>query len=104
MAPRNEARPPLAPRLFSRLSHASKHSFLSHSSSFEADDEHSSTTTGVFDSGTMSPSTDDGEDGGGDRLPPPKYAAEDTRPTSSKELAGWYAYAFAAEVYVICGQ
>jgi len=35
-------------------------------------------------------------------LPPPRYPGEDTRPTSSKELAGWYAYAFAAEVYVIC--
>lgn len=34
---------------------------------------------------------------------PPRYPGEDTRPTSSKELAGWYAYAFAAEVYVICG-
>lgn len=36
-------------------------------------------------------------------LPPPRYPGDDTRPTSQKELAGWYAYAFAAEVYVICG-
>ena len=35
---------------------------------------------------------------------PPRYPGDDTRPTSPKELAGWYAYAFAAEVYVICGQ
>lgn len=35
---------------------------------------------------------------------PPRYPGEDTRPTSQKELAGWYAYAFAAEVYVICGE
>jgi UMF1 family MFS transporter len=34
---------------------------------------------------------------------PPRYPGDDTRPTSPKELAGWYAYAFAAEVYVICG-
>jgi UMF1 family MFS transporter len=33
----------------------------------------------------------------------PRYAGEDTRPTSRKELAGWYMYAFAAETYVICG-
>jgi UMF1 family MFS transporter len=35
--------------------------------------------------------------------PPARYPGEDTRPTSSKELAGWYMYAFAAETYVICG-
>ncbi|SPN96724.1 probable Autophagy-related protein 22 [Cephalotrichum gorgonifer] len=35
--------------------------------------------------------------------PAPRYAGEDTRPTSTKELAGWYMYAFAAETYVICG-
>lgn len=33
----------------------------------------------------------------------PQYAGEDTRPTSIKELAGWYIYSFAAETYVICG-
>jgi len=33
----------------------------------------------------------------------PQYAGEDTRVTSSKELAGWYCYAFAAEVFVVCG-
>lgn len=40
-------------------------------------------------------------------LPPSgggRYPGEDTRPTSSKELAGWYMYAFAAETYVICGK
>lgn len=31
-----------------------------------------------------------------------RYHGEDTRPTSKKELAGWYMYAFAAETYVIC--
>ncbi|KAK3941493.1 putative autophagy-related protein 22 [Diplogelasinospora grovesii] len=101
MAPRNEPllRPPPGPRLFSRLSHVSKKSFRSHSSSFEADDEASST-------GMMSPTSSDNESLNGDAAPPPpppRYAGEDTRPTSSKELSGWYAYAFAAEVYVICG-
>jgi UMF1 family MFS transporter len=37
-------------------------------------------------------------------IAPARYPGEDTRPTSPRELAGWYAYAFAAEVYVICGQ
>jgi len=34
---------------------------------------------------------------------PSTYAGEDTRLTSRKELSGWYAYGFAAEVFVICG-
>jgi UMF1 family MFS transporter len=47
----------------------------------------------------MDPSSldDDGD------LSPPSYDGEDTRPTSRKELAGFYAYSFAAEVFVICG-
>jgi UMF1 family MFS transporter len=36
-------------------------------------------------------------------LSPPSYDGEDARPTSRKELAGFYAYSFAAEVFVICG-
>ncbi|KAK0630062.1 autophagy-related protein 22 [Bombardia bombarda] len=113
MAPHNTSeptggrRPPMVPRLFSRLSYASKPSFKSHSSSFEADDELSTATN----SRRMSPrSSSDGDTGdllfnGNGALPPEpaRYAGEDTRPTSSKELNGWYAYAFAAEVYVICG-
>lgn len=31
------------------------------------------------------------------------YAGEDNRPTSSKELLGFYAYSFAAEVFIVCG-
>ncbi|PKS06356.1 hypothetical protein jhhlp_007104 [Lomentospora prolificans] len=49
------------------------------------------------------PSHDAGEDSLLSGHPPPRYAGEDTRPTSKKELAGWYMYAFAAETYVICG-
>ncbi|CAK7266983.1 Autophagy protein 22 [Sporothrix epigloea] len=30
------------------------------------------------------------------------YADEDNRPTSSKEILGWYTYSFASETYVIC--
>ena len=39
----------------------------------------------------------------GFRDDPSQYAGEDTRLTSRKELSGWYAYGFAAEVFVICG-
>ncbi|KAK0631883.1 autophagy-related protein 22-like protein [Immersiella caudata] len=105
MAPR----PPPAPRLFSRLSHASNRS---HSSSFEADDERSSIGSADIPS-RMSP--DRSSSGGrsrssatsGRRINPNgngngAFAHEDTRPTSSKELAGFYAYSFAAEVYVVC--
>ncbi|KAL6714641.1 Autophagy protein 22 [Lecanora helva] len=35
--------------------------------------------------------------------PPPQYPGEDTRPTTTKELSGWYSYGWAAEVFVICG-
>ncbi|KAL9613600.1 MAG: hypothetical protein Q9167_001882 [Letrouitia subvulpina] len=31
------------------------------------------------------------------------FNSEDTRLTSRKELAGWYSYGFAAEVFVVCG-
>ncbi|KAH7628836.1 vacuole effluxer Atg22 like-domain-containing protein [Sordaria sp. MPI-SDFR-AT-0083] len=126
-------RPPPAPRLFSRSSYASyaskasrtsKRSFFSHTTScFEADDERSDTTSLVdwittTMSGRISPANA-GDNGPGDHnsdylydyddtdresdLPPARYPGDDTRPTSQKELAGWYAYAFAAEVYVICG-
>ncbi|KAI3323452.1 MFS general substrate transporter [Xylariaceae sp. AK1471] len=99
MVPRNEPprRPPPNPRLLSVQSIVSKYSIHSHSSSFEADDELSITTT---ESARMSPqpSVDDGDG----LLPNRRYPGEDTRPTSTKELAGWYMYGFAAETYVIC--
>ncbi|KAK1636507.1 autophagy protein Atg22 [Colletotrichum phormii] len=98
MVPRQEqhARPPPAPRLWSRLSTLSKRSFRSFTSDFEADDERSDTDSDYFD--RMSGSSSDGFLHG-----PGRYKGEDTRPTSQKELSGWYAYAFAAETYVICG-
>ncbi|KAK4239084.1 autophagy-related protein 22 [Achaetomium macrosporum] len=104
MAPRTEPvhRPPPAPRLWSRLSQVSKRSFLTYSSSFEADDERSSTAS-PGDLGMESRSRSRSNSGSSFGMPPARYPGEDTRPTSSKELAGWYAYAFAAEVYVICG-
>ncbi|KAF1811268.1 MFS general substrate transporter [Eremomyces bilateralis CBS 781.70] len=36
-------------------------------------------------------------------MDPPQYPGEDTRPTSKKELAGFYLYGWAAEVFVVCG-
>ena len=33
----------------------------------------------------------------------PQFPNQDVRPTSVKELAGWYSYAWAAEAFVICG-
>lgn len=33
----------------------------------------------------------------------PQYPGDDTRPTSNRELAGWYCYGWAAEVFVVCG-
>lgn len=33
----------------------------------------------------------------------PKYPGDDTRPTSKEELAGWYSYGWAAEVFAVCG-
>ncbi|KAI1213814.1 autophagy-related protein 22 [Annulohypoxylon truncatum] len=98
MVPRNEEqlrRPAPNTRLLSVQSIVSKHSFRSYSSSFEADDERSTST----ESGRMTPAPSIVDDG----LPPSRYHGEDTRPTSTKELAGWYMYAFAAETYVICG-
>ncbi|KAI1402370.1 autophagy-related protein 22 [Hypoxylon fuscum] len=96
MVPRNEdqlRRPAANTRLLSVQSIVSKHSFRSHSSSFEADDERSTST----ESGRMTP-TPSIENG----PPPGRFPGEDTRSTSNKELAGWYMYAFAAETYVIC--
>ncbi|KAJ5698841.1 autophagy protein 22 [Penicillium macrosclerotiorum] len=34
---------------------------------------------------------------------PPRYAGEDTTPTSHREILGWYAYGIAAEVFAVCG-
>ena len=83
----------LRPPLPKHLSSTSKLSFRSHSSSL-ADDEQSSSD----DSDSMGPDVPTGH-----RRDPPRYDGEDTRLTSRKELRGFYAYSFAAEVFVICG-
>jgi MFS transporter, UMF1 family len=100
-----------------RLPHPSrsrpiKDSFRSHSS--EADDERSSTASDRMSPERRNSTSSDRArarsanshqlrvDTGNGSPPPGRYPGEDTRSTSSKELAGWYAYAFAAEVYVVC--
>lgn len=52
---------------------------------------------------TSSPSPVDQEDEACLLEPRSRYADEDTRTTSKKELWGWYSYGFAAEVFVVCG-
>ncbi|KAB8263741.1 autophagy-related protein 22-like protein [Aspergillus pseudonomiae] len=39
---------------------------------------------------------------GDEGLSPPQYPGDDTRPTSRRELAGWYSYSWAAEVFTVC--
>ncbi|KAB8230558.1 MFS transporter [Aspergillus alliaceus] len=39
---------------------------------------------------------------GGEGLLLPQYPGDDTRPTSRKEIAGWYSYGWAAEVFTVC--
>ncbi|KAJ5521086.1 Major facilitator superfamily domain general substrate transporter [Penicillium fimorum] len=45
-----------------------------------------------------SPSPDEGV-----QQRPPRYAGEDTTPTSRREILGWYSYGIAAEVFAVCG-
>ncbi|KYK55406.1 Autophagy-related protein 22 [Drechmeria coniospora] len=84
----------------------SKRSFRSHASLFEADDERSSSDEemSAHDSTLPGSGTDDDDvHGHGHERAIHRYPGHDARPTSRKELAGWYAYAFAAETYVVCG-
>ncbi|KAG5946140.1 Autophagy protein 22 [Claviceps monticola] len=77
-------------RHWSAFSVFSRRSFAT--SAFEADDELSSSD------GTMSSQSSESDLG---RVS--QYVGHDARPTSFKELLGWYMYGFAAEVYVVCG-
>ncbi|KAL3419038.1 autophagy-like protein 22 [Phlyctema vagabunda] len=92
MVPRSEFQPRQPSQR--ALSNSTKRSFQSYSSSFEADDERSDSA----DHDMMGPDLD-----AAFRSGPSQYEGEDTRLTSKKELRGWYAYGFAAEVFVICG-
>ena len=91
----SESRSPHRQRRHSHRHRANsiKASERSHSSSL-ADDERSSSST---NEDIMGPEASAFRD------VPSQYEGEDTRLTSKKELAGWYAYGFAAEVFVISG-
>lgn len=39
----------------------------------------------------------------GSQQRPPRYAGEDTTPTTDREILGWYSYGIAAEVFAVCG-
>lgn len=65
------------------ISALSKHSAVSFSPSNEADDERSVSSSSIM--------------GSSQEL---EYPGEDRRPTSQRELAGFYAYSFAAEVSI----
>ncbi|KAF2257557.1 MFS general substrate transporter [Lojkania enalia] len=89
MPPRGVPSPISRPELLRHASALSKASVPSSSQSNEADDEQSI-------SDQASPQMDS-------QRSPPAYAGEDTRPTSDKELSGFYMYGWAAEVFVVCG-
>lgn len=42
------------------------------------------------------------EEAGGPSPLVPQFPGDDTRPTSKKELAGWYCYGWAGEVFTVC--
>ncbi|KAI9823577.1 MAG: Autophagy protein 22 [Thelocarpon impressellum] len=90
MAPRTD--PPSGPSPPSQApSGTPKDRFQSPSASFDADDERS----------FSDPSS--AENGRAVEQHGPRYTGEDTRDTSRKELAGWYSYGWAAEVFIVCG-
>ena len=88
-APRNEPPGSSTRPGFVRQPSQSKASFLfSPTSSAEADDERESSVSDI-----ESAMVDSNHD--------MRYEGEDTRPTSQKELWGWYSYGWAAEVFAI---
>lgn len=100
----NHLQPPRPPlhgnRHWSGLSILSRGSFRSFTtSSFEADDERSSSDGDDMSSRDSSTAASDRRRRSAAAL----YAGYDGRPTSRKEMTGWYMYAFASETYVICG-
>ncbi|KAK6539601.1 Autophagy protein 22 [Orbilia ellipsospora] len=58
-------------------------------------------TNGLLGDSGGGPSRDWDDDDGSFRTAP-AYPDEDTRPTSKKEIYGWYSYAWASEVFAIC--
>lgn len=90
--PRNE-QGPSRPQIQGYPSGISKASLVSPTPSIEADDEGSSFGDLGIDMQPQTPASPDHES---------QYEGEDSRLTSYKELAGWYSYGWAAEVFAIC--
>lgn len=90
--PRNQQNPS-RPQVQRVQSGISKASLISPTSSIEGDDEDSSLECSHLDMErqTLAP-----------RNHTSHYEGEDSRLTSQKELAGWYSYGWAAEVFAIC--
>lgn len=84
----------MRPALSRAYSKNSYRSLISPTPSAEGDDEQSDNDT--EDNNDSLIETPDAEMGS------QPYEDEDTRPTSQKELAGWYSYGWAAEVFAIC--
>lgn len=89
-APRSEPTVPLfRPTINRNVSHSTKISLISPTPSVEADDEREESSLSEIDFAMG----DIGDHG--------RYPDEDNRPTSQKELYGWYSYGWAAETFVI---
>ena len=90
--PRNNAQPPSS---LNRSPSPAKVSLISPTPSVEGDDEDSGSDPTQNDEIDLEHEMTGVGDG-------PQYHGEDTRLTSRKELAGWYSYGWAAEVFAIC--
>jgi Vacuole effluxer Atg22 like len=90
--PRNQYGPsrPQVQRIHSGISKAS---LISPTPSIEGDDEDSSVEHSRLDMARQARAPENCE---------LQYEGEDSRLTSRKELAGWYSYGWAAEVFAIC--
>lgn len=84
------------PGLPRTISKTSRQSIISPTPSVEGDDEHSDSNEEDDNDSLTSVAEPDIEMG------PHSHEDEDVRPTSKKELAGWYSYGWAAEVFAIC--
>ena len=87
-------RPPLPSHQLSQ----SRASLISPTPSVEADDERDYDSSWDYSDSAMD-DLDERERADAEEA---RHTDEDTRPTSRKELWGWYSYGWAAEVFAIC--
>lgn len=110
LADRTPGRPQQVPRRSRSHSHQQLPSSQTASRVYPCSQGSSDPPTPSFDADNDSedsllggPSVDMQEDELSERHPLlPQYPGDDTRPTSKKELAGWYSYGWAAEVFAVC--